>query len=164
MSETKRPRIKPNYIRRCKNYLLWLGDPKEGGLYVPDRSIPDESKEEFSAVEAAFLKETHNQEVKCSQPYLLDCLKKGKASREFHIKGWLSMTRTGEAVPEEFFGCLGLRSTEEFRGIFGHPPTLPRLRIIQQELTRSIESYEGMLKSSGSGETSSPVFSKKIVR
>lgn len=124
-------KIKASYVNRCSNYVQWLAEP----LYMPDRSLPDTAKGEYTAVEAMFLKESRGEEVSCSEPYFLDCLKKGKASREFHIKGWLSMTREREAMPEEFFGCLGLRSTEEFRSIFGRLPTLPLLRIIHQELS-----------------------------
>lgn len=131
-------KIKQKYLDRCSNYILWLCAP----LYQVDNSLPDMVPEGVSAVEAMFMKETHGKDVICCEPRLLDAYKKGKASREFHVTGWLSMTRSGEAVPEEFFGCLGLRSSEEFQSVFGVSLTLPRLRIILRELDREIERLE----------------------
>lgn len=138
----KRPKIKPRYIERCKNYVLWLGEP----LYMVDESLPDEDKGDWTAIEAMFMLETHGKELECNQPRLLDALKKGKQSREFHIKGWLSMTRAGEAWPEEFFGCLGLRSAGEFQSIFGHSLSPPLLRRTLRELETQITLYESMYK------------------
>lgn len=142
METMTKPKIREKYLARCKNYVLWLGSP----LFVVDESLPDESEGEFTAVEAMFMLETHGKEVKCNQPRVLDALKKGKQGREFHVKAWLNMVRCREAWPEEFFGCLGLRSVEEFQGIFGRSLTLPFLRIIHQELGRQIEVYESMFK------------------
>jgi hypothetical protein len=134
----KKPRLKQSYILRCKNYMQWLPSQDSGihNMFRLDRSLPDSAPGDLDAVEAMFMQETHGGEYECNQPYLYDCLKKGKTSREFHVKGWLSMTRSGEAIPEEFFGSLGLRSAEEFRSIFGRSLTLPLLRIIHRDRGR----------------------------
>lgn len=145
----KKPKIREKYIERCKNYVLWLGAP----LYVVNESLPDEALGELTAVEAMFMLETHGKEVLCNQPRMFDALKKGKQAREFHVKAWLDMVRCREAWPEEFFGCLGLRSAEEFRSIFGRSLTLPLLRIIHQELGRQIETYENMCSPSANNAT-----------
>lgn len=137
----KKPRIRESYVSRCKNYVLWLCAP----LYTVDEYLPDSAPGAYNAVEAMFMLETHGKEVTCSEPRMFDALKKGKQSREFHIKGWLSMTRANEALPEEFFGCLGLRSREEFRGIFGRMPSLPTLHNISRNLSISIRTFESML-------------------
>lgn len=141
MPEIKRPRIREKYVKRCKNYALWLCAP----LYLVDETLADEAQGDFTAIEAMFLLETHGKDVSCNQPRMLDALKKGKQSREFHVKAWLDMVRCREAWPEEFFGCLGLRSAEEFQGIFGRSLTLPLLLIIHRDMDRQIETYEAIL-------------------
>jgi hypothetical protein len=118
-----------------------------------DESLPDEVPGDLTAIEAMFMLETHGKEISCNQPRMLDALKKGKQSREFHIKAWLDIVRYREAQPEEFFGCLGLRSAEEFRSIFGRSLTLPLLRIIHRELGRQIETYENMCNPSANNAT-----------
>jgi hypothetical protein len=144
-AEKIKVKIRPSYIERCKNYLLWLKEP----LYMIDESLADIAEGDYSAIEAMSLLESRGKRgLPCFEPRLLDGFKKGKQSREFHVKGWLSMTRAGEALPEEFFGCLGLRSSAEFRGIFGHGPSLQRLRLIHRELGLKIEEYESILSDS----------------
>jgi hypothetical protein len=118
-----------------------------------DESLPDETEGLCDAIEAMLTYESTGKEKSCNQPRLLDALVKGKKSREFHITSWLSMVRSGEAWPEEFFCCLGLRSSEEFRSIFGRLPSLPLLRRILRELEIEIETYDSMSPSSDNGET-----------
>jgi hypothetical protein len=135
-------RIKAKYVDRCKNYVRWLGN----SLFMPDESLYGTGESGgVSAVEAMHEFETHGRSVECREPYILDCLKCGKQCREFLIKGWLSMTRAGEAVPEEFYGCAGLRSTEEFRSIFGRLPILQHLLSTRAALALTIHSYERLL-------------------
>lgn len=145
----KKIKVRPAYIDRCKNYMHWLGND----LFPIDRSLPDHADGDYSAVEAMSAFESRGEEISCKEPYLLDCLKKGKQCREFLIKGWLSMTRSGEAQPEEFYGCAGLRSAEEFRSIFGRSPSLQYLLSTQAAMALQIATYESMLTQS-SGKAS----------
>ncbi len=137
-------KIKASYLDRCKGYVQWLGGP----LFAVDESLPDIAKGELTAVEAMFNQETHGKGIKvfpvtykkgeepltCSEPRMFDALYKGKQCREFAVKQWKAGVKSKEFWPEEFLGCSGLRSVEEFRSIFGRGPTLPLLRRILQEV------------------------------
>lgn len=130
------PRIKDSYYRRCASYVQWIGSP----LFPIDESLPDSADGEANAVEAMHAWESRGVGIACSEPRMLDALKKGKQCREFNIKQWIAGVKAKEFWPEEFLGCSGLVSVEEFRSIFGRLPTLPLLRIILRQVEAEIES------------------------
>lgn len=125
----KRVKLKAKYLLRLASYFHWCnGDFMLAAEMKLDENGP-------TPEEAMFLWESKGIKPDgCTDPGLLARFVQGKTSRDFHVTEWRRGCSQKLFIPEEFFGCLGLRSAEEFKGIFGREPDVKALQTVKRSL------------------------------
>lgn len=130
--------------------------PIDGDLQITQSGFPPTT---HSAEEAMYMWETHGKMVPVAedQQELFQLYRIGKEQRDFHVTEWRGSIKQYLALPEEFYGVLGMVSPSEFRGVFGRDLDLHLLSIQARELREEIRFYEDWLRS----EDSCSMFKKR---
>lgn len=140
-TNSPKTRVTEKYRKRLQNYIHWC----LGEFLRP--ALQERVSRALLAEEVMWLWETHwLRGLETSEPELLQLFVQGKQCRDWHVTEWRRGVKDRLFVPEEFFGTLGLRSAEEFAGIFGRPVDTHLLRRALTQVDSQIDMYEKLLK------------------